>query len=100
MNKRSPFRSRRATLMFFTAMFAVLLAVAATGLWHAHDSAREAAACTVCHVGSTPTQPQPASISLAPQVFTVEGLVVIPGISGHSAPVFSSKSPRAPPVAS
>jgi hypothetical protein len=100
MMRRSPPRPRRATLLFFTALLAVLMAAATTGLWHAHDSAREAAACTVCHVGSAPTKPQPVSIALAPPVFTVEGLVIIPVFSGPSAPVFSSKSPRAPPLAS
>ncbi|HEY4837820.1 MAG TPA: hypothetical protein VIH72_04395 [Candidatus Acidoferrales bacterium] len=100
MNKGSPSTFRRAPLMFFTALFAVLLIVAATGLWHTHSSAQEAASCTVCHVGSTPTQPQPVSTALAPPVFTVEGIVVLPVFSGHSEPIFSSKSPRAPPVAS
>jgi hypothetical protein len=100
MNKRSPSTFRRAPLMFFTAMFAVLLIVAATGLWHTHSSAQEAASCTVCHVGSTPTSPQPVSTALAPPVFTVEGIVVLPVFSGHSEPIFGSKSPRAPPVAS
>jgi|SRR5580704_5326458 len=100
MNTRSPSRTRRASLLFFTALLAVLIAATATGLWHTHSSAAEAAACTVCHVGSTPTQPQPATISLAPPVFLIEGLAVIPVFSGHSAPVFSSKSPRAPPLAS
>jgi hypothetical protein len=99
MMRRSPPRSRRASLIFFTALLAVLMAAAITGLWHAHDSAREAAACTVCHVGSAPTKPQPVSITLAPPVFTIEGLIVIPAFSAHSALVFSSKSPRAPPVA-
>jgi hypothetical protein len=80
-------------------MLAVLIAAATTGLWHTHSSAQEAATCTVCHVGSAPTKPQPVSVALAPPVFTIEGLVVIPVFSGHSAPVFSSKSPRAPPVA-
>jgi hypothetical protein len=88
------------TLLFFAAMLVVLIAAATTGLWHAHSSAREAASCTVCHVGSAPTKPQPVSTALAPPVFTVEGLVVVPTISGNSSPVFSSKSPRAPPVAS
>jgi hypothetical protein len=100
MRHRSPPRPRRMTLLFFTAILAVLIAAATTGLWHTHSSATEAASCTVCHVGSTPTKPQPVSTALAPPVFTVEGLVVIPTISGHSGPVFSSKSPRAPPVAS
>jgi hypothetical protein len=100
MNKRSRSRTRRASLLFFTAFLAVLIAAAATGLWHTHSSAAEAAACTVCHVGTTPAQPQPASISLAPPVFMVEGPVVIPALSGGSAPIFSSKSPRAPPLAS
>jgi hypothetical protein len=100
MRLRSPARSRGATLLFFTAMLAVLIAAAAKGLWHTHTSAREAAACTVCHVGATPTQPQPISTALTPPVFTVEGPVVIPVYSGNSAPVFNSKSPRAPPVAS
>jgi hypothetical protein len=87
-------------VLFFTAMLAVLIAAAATGLWHTHSSAQDAASCTVCHVGSTPTQPQPVSTALAPPAFTVEGLVVIPVFSGHSETIFSSKSPRAPPVAS
>jgi hypothetical protein len=99
MMRRSPPR-RRASLLFFTAMLAMLIAAATTGLWHAHDSAREAAACTVCHVGSTPTKPQPVSTALAPPVFMIEGLVVIPAFSEDFAPAFSSKSPRAPPVAS
>src|ERR1019366_7638738 len=100
MMRRSPPRPRRATLLFFAAMLAALMAVATTGLWHAHDSAREAVACPVCHVGSTPTQPQPVSIALAPPVFMIEGLVITPAVSEDSAPVFSSKSPRAPPAAS
>jgi len=86
--------------MFFTAIVAVLIAATATGLWHTHSSAREEAACTVCHVGSTPTKPHPVSTALAPPVFIIEGVVVLPIFSGHSAPVFSSKSPRAPPIAS
>jgi hypothetical protein len=100
MRLRSRSRSGRASLLFFTAMLAVLIAAAATGLWHTHSSAQEAASCTVCHVGSTPTSPQPISTALAPPVFTVERLVVLPVFSGHSEPIFSSTSPRAPPVAS
>jgi hypothetical protein len=100
MRLRSRSRPGRVSLMFFTAIVAVLIAATATGLWHTHSNAREAASCTVCHVGSTPAQPKPVSTALAPPVFTVEGLVVLPVFSGHSELIFSSKSPRAPPVAS
>lgn len=96
--RRSP-RPRRTTLLFFTAFLAVLIAAAATGLWHTHSSAAEAAACTVCHLGSMPAPQTPITV-LAPPAPTVEGFVPLPIFTAHSAPVFSSKSPRAPPLAS
>jgi len=84
--------------LFCAAFLAVLMAATATGIWHTHSSATEAATCGVCHVGSTPAPQTPITV-LAPPAPAVEGAVTLPVLSGQSAAVFSSKSPRAPPHA-
>jgi hypothetical protein len=98
MNCRSSSRPWRVLLLFSAAFLAVLLAATATGLWHSHSSAAAAAACGVCHVGSTPAV-HSALNHLAPPAPLVEGTVVLTFVSEHSAPIHSSKSPRAPPCA-
>jgi len=85
-------------VLICAAFLAVLMAATATGIWHTHSSATEAATCRVCHVGSTPA-PQTRITVLAPPAPTVEGWVPLPTLSAHSAPITSFKSPRAPPLA-
>jgi cytochrome c553 len=99
MRQHSPSRPRHSLLLFGAAFLALLLVTAAAGLWHTHSSSQEAAACGVCHVGSTPT-PQPATPVLAPPAPAIECAVALPTFAATSAPLIDSKSPRAPPFAS
>jgi hypothetical protein len=83
-------------LLLGAAFLAVLLAAAATGLWHTHSSAAEATACRVCHVGSTPAA-HPSVTALAPPTPVVEGCAEVPEFTETPAPVCISKPSRAPP---
>jgi len=98
MNRRSRSRPREALLLFSAAFLAVLLAAAATGLWHTHTNAAAAAACRVCHVGSTPAA-HPSMTMLAAPTPIVEGCAVVPALIESPAPSVLSKTPRAPPFA-
>jgi hypothetical protein len=98
MNCRSRSSPCHVLLLLSAALLAVLIAVTATGLWHTHSSAAEAAACGVCHVGSTPAV-HPAINHLTPPAPMVEENLVLAVASEGAAPIFSSKSPRAPPRA-
>jgi hypothetical protein len=98
MIKRGPTRPRAPLLLFCAAFLAVLMAATATDIWHTHSSAAEAATCRVCHVGSTPAPRTPITVLAAPAP-TVVGVVALPVLSAQFAPVFNTKSPRAPPHA-
>src|SRR5580658_798717 len=98
MNCRSRSSPRHVLLLLSAAFLAVLIAVTATGLWHTHSSAAEAAACGVCHVGSTPAV-HPAINHLTPPAPMVEDNVDLGVVFEPTAPICSSKSSRAPPCA-
>src|SRR5579863_9474867 len=98
MTNRGPTRPRALLPLFCAAFLAVLIAATATGIWHTHSSATEAANCSVCHVGSTPAPQTPITV-LAPPAPAVEGWVSLSTLSAHDAPISSFKSPRAPPLA-
>jgi hypothetical protein len=98
MKYQSHSRPGHVLLLLGAAFLAVLLAVAATGLWHTHSNAAEAAACRVCHVGSTPSAHPPITV-LAPPAPVVEGCAALPAFTETPAPVCISKPSRAPPFA-
>jgi hypothetical protein len=80
------------------AVIAVLILALIGGLFHHHQNATEAAACSYCHAGVQAPVPDLAR-TLPTPLFTVVGAVLLEPVS-RWAPIlqFSSPIPRAPPT--